>query len=207
MSDPSSPGRARGRRNLLIVAAVFLLPVIGSFALYYGGIWKPSASSAKGELILPPRTLDYSGLRHADGTAFDPKTLEGKWSLIYIGNGECDEVTRTALTYGRQSRLALGKDMQRVQRVFISSGSCPGLIGPGCCDRQYFETEQPGLILLEPASAEAGALIAQFPGDHAHSLYVVDPLNNLMMRHDATRVINKDLLSDLKKLLKLSQIG
>jgi hypothetical protein len=29
----------------------------------------------------------------------------------------------------------------------------------------------------------------------------------LMMRHDASQVINKDLLTDLKKLLKLSHIG
>ena len=39
-----------------------------------------------------------------------------------------------------------------------------------------------------------------------HSLFIVDPLGNLMMRHDASHT-TKDLLSDLKKLLKLSHIG
>ena len=38
------------------------------------------------------------------------------------------------------------------------------------------------------------------------SLYIVDPLGNLMMRHDAAHT-SKDLLTDLKKLLKLSHIG
>ena len=37
-------------------------------------------------------------------------------------------------------------------------------------------------------------------------LYIVDPLGNLMMRFDA-RQNPKGLLSDLKKLLKLSHIG
>ncbi len=204
MPDPTAETRARGRRKFLLVGAVFLLPVIASFALYYGNVWKPSASSAKGELILPPRTLAYTGLRPAGDAAFDPKTLEGKWTLIYIGAGNCDDAAMTALTYGRQTRLALGKDMDRVHRVFISS---PGCTGSDCCEREYLEREQPGLIVLEPESPEGGEFLRQFPGDPARSLYIVDPLNNLMMRHDATRVINKDLLTDLKKLLKLSHIG
>jgi hypothetical protein len=198
MQDSTSAARTRGRRYFLIIAAVFLLPVIASFALYYGGVWKPSASSAKGELIQPPRTLSWPGFRLAGGEAFDAKSLEGKWTLIYIGGGGCDDAATAALTYGRQTRLALGKDMDRVQRVFIR---------PGDCDRVYLEREQPGLILLEPDSAEAGAFLRQFPGDQARSLYIVDPLQNLMMRHDAGEIVNKDLLTDLKKLLKLSHIG
>jgi hypothetical protein len=206
MQDSSSAARARGRRYFLIIAAVFLLPVIASFALYYGGVWKPSASSAKGQLIQPPRTLVYDGLRLAGGQAFDAKTLQGKWTLIYIG-GPCDDATINALTYGRQTRLALGKDMDRVQRVFIRAGQCAALIGADCCDEEYLAREQPGLIVLEATGPEAADLLSAFPGPHATSLYIVDPLNNLMMRHDATRVINKDLLTDLKKLLKLSHIG
>jgi hypothetical protein len=198
MQDPTSAARARGRRYFLVIAAVFLLPVIASFALYYGGVWKPSASSAKGELIQPPRTLSWPGFRLAGGESFDARTLEGKWALIYIGAGKCDDPATTALLYGRQTRLALGKDMDRVQRVFIRAGDC---------DRAYLEREQPGLIVLEPASEEAAAFLRQFPGDQARSLYVVDPLQNLMMRHDAVEVVNKDLLTDLKKLLKLSHIG
>jgi hypothetical protein len=195
--------RARGRRHLLLLAAIFLLPVVAAFALYYGNLWRPQASSAKGELIQPPRTLDFAGLRQAGGGEFDAKTLAGRWSLIYIGDGACDESTRTALTYGRQSRLALGKDMQRVQRVFISTGACRS--AGSCCAREYLEAEQPGLIALQADAATP--LLGQFPGDRAHSLYIVDPLNNLMMRHDAREVVNKALLTDLKKLLKLSQIG
>jgi cytochrome oxidase Cu insertion factor (SCO1/SenC/PrrC family) len=195
MSDP----RARGRRNFLLMAALFFVPVIAVFAMYYGGLWSPPGSAAKGELVHPARPLELAGLRHADGRAASVELFLGKWSLIYIGDGACDGECRTALTYGRQTRIAVGKDMDRVQRVFLTTGNC--------CDQQYLEAEQPGLITLDASSADARAVLAQFPADRRVSLYIVDPLGNLMMRHDATQVINKDLLSDLKKLLKLSHIG
>jgi cytochrome oxidase Cu insertion factor (SCO1/SenC/PrrC family) len=195
MDDP----RARGRRSLLIIAALFFAPVVIAFALYYGDVWRPAGSASKGQLIEPPRPLQVAGLRNADGSAADPKVLEGKWSLIYIGDGACDDDCRTALLYGRQSRLALNNEMTRVQRVFLSTGNC--------CDTQYFAAEQPGIIALDASAPEAAALLAQFPEDRQRSLFIVDPLGNLMMRHDASVITQKNLLSDLKKLLKLSHIG
>jgi hypothetical protein len=194
-----SDARARGRRNVLLLAALFFVPVIAVFAMYYGGLWSPSGSAAKGELVHPARPLEIAGLNHTDGKAAGLETFQGKWSLIYIGDGGCDEACKTALTYGRQTRIAVGKDMDRVQRVLLATGHC--------CDQQYLGTEQQGIVVLDASSADAQKLLAQFPGDRATSLYIVDPLGNLMMRHDATQVINKDLLGDLKKLLKLSHIG
>jgi hypothetical protein len=194
-----SDARPRGQRNVLLVASIFFVPVIVVFALYYGGLWSPSGTSAKGELIHPARPLEVAGLRLPDGKPAGIEAFQGKWSLIYIGDGACDEACRTALTYGRQTRLAAGKDMDRVQRLFITTANC--------CNQEYLDREQQGLVLLDASSPETQKLLAQFPGDRVKSLFVVDPLGNLMMRHDATQVINKDLLTDLKKLLKLSHIG
>ena len=53
--------RRRGRRSLLILAAIFLLPVFVAFALYYGKLWRPAGSASKGELIEPARPLDGVG--------------------------------------------------------------------------------------------------------------------------------------------------
>jgi hypothetical protein len=199
MPDALSPARSRGRRNFLLIAALFLVPVLIVFGLYYGGLWRPSGSSAKGELVHPARPLTIAGVRQLDGSPAGNDLFADKWTLIYIGDGRCDEACRTALTYGRQSRLALNNEMTRVQRVFLSTGNC--------CDKAYLDTEQQGLITLDASAPEAAALLAQFPPQRERSLFIVDPLVNLMMRHDASRVINKDLLTDLKKLLKLSHIG
>ena len=190
--------RRRGRQVLLIIAAIFLLPVIVAFALYYGKLWRPQGSASKGALIEPARPLVVSGLKHADGRPADPDVFAGKWTLIYIGDGACDADCRTALVFGRQTRLALNNEMTRVQRVFLATGNC--------CDSDYFTREQAGLIALDASAPEPAALLAQFPGEREHTLFIVDPLGNLMMRHDAS-LTTKGLLSDLKKLLKLSHIG
>jgi hypothetical protein len=190
--------RRSARRKLLAIAALFFVPVIIAFAMYYGGFGMPSGSSSKGQLINPPRPLSVSGLRAADGS--DAATVfNGKWSLIYIGDGRCDAACRAALVYGRQSRLSLNEKMTRVQRVFLATGNC--------CDRQYLDQEQPGLITLDASAPQAAAFLEQFPADRAETLFIVDPLGNLMMRHDARVLTSKDLLSDLRKLLKLSHIG
>jgi cytochrome oxidase Cu insertion factor (SCO1/SenC/PrrC family) len=188
--------RRRGRQVLLLIAAMFLLPVAIAFALYYGKLWRPAGSSSKGELIMPARPLVAAGLRNPDGSPAALESFQEKWSLIYIGDGACDEACRTALVFGRQTRLALNNEMSRVQRVFLATGHC--------CAREYFAQEQPGLVALDASAAPD--LVAQFPADRAHSLYIVDPHGNLMMRHDASHTTN-DLLSDLKKLLRLSHIG
>ena len=89
--------------------------------------------------------------------------------------------------------------MTRVQRVFLATGNC--------CDNDYFAREHAGLIALDASSPEArGVAGAVSRRTREHSLFIVDPLGNLMMRHDASHT-TKDLLSDLKKLLKLSHIG
>ena len=85
-----------------------------------------------------------------------------------------------------------------MQRVFLATDHC--------CANEYLAAEHVGLILLDASSPEAAKLLAQFPAEQARSLFIVDPLGNLMMRHDASHT-TKDLLSDLKKLLKLSHIG
>jgi hypothetical protein len=103
--------------------------------------------------------------------------------------------------HGRQSRLALNNEMTRVQRVFLATGNC--------CASDYLMAEHPGLIVLDASSPDAAKLLAQFPEARAQSLFIVDPLGNLMMRHDAGAAsqTSKGLLTDLKKLLKLSHIG
>jgi len=190
--------RRRGRRTLLMVAAIFLLPVVLAFALYYGNVWRPMGSSSKGELITPARPLAAEGLKLPDGGAAGADVLQGKWSIVYVGDGACDADCRATLVYGRQSRLALNNEMTRVQIVMLASANC--------CDRGV-EQHVPGIRLLDASSPDAAPMLAQFPDtSRARSLFIVDPLGNLMMRHDAAET-SKDLLTDLKKLLKLSHIG
>lgn len=178
----------RGRRLLFILVALFFVPLAIAFFLYYGPGWRPAGQTNHGELLMPVQALP------ADATAF-----RGKWALVYVGAGRCDEACRTALVFARQTRLSLAQDMQRVVRIFVATGDC--------CDTEYLEREHPGLQRVAVPDPAASSLVAAFPAtERAHSLFIVDPLGNLVMRYDV-RQPPKDLLTDLKKLLKLSHIG
>jgi len=187
--------RARNLRTVGALAAVFFLPLLVSFWMYYGG-WRPAGQSNHGELITPAQPLEPAVLSSVQGG--DSVTLPLRtWTLVYIGGGACDDACRNALHVMRQARLALNQEMARVERVWLVTGDC--------CNREYLEREQAGLLALDAAAG--GALVAQFPpGEREHSIYVIDPLGNLMMRHDA-RDDPKGLLADLRKLLELSHIG
>ena len=82
--------RARNLRLLAGLAGLFLLPLALAFWLYYATDWRPIGTVNHGELIQPPRPLPaYSGL---------PADLfRHKWSLVYIGDGQCDQTCRSAL--------------------------------------------------------------------------------------------------------------
>jgi hypothetical protein len=196
-----NPGelRARNLRTLAVLAALFLAPLALAFFTYYGTDWRPSAHINHGVLITPARPLPEVALRRIDFDAGAPPVFRKHWSLVYVGNGSCGADCREALYVMRQTRLALNNDMTRLERVF--------LVVSGCCDRDFLEREHPGLQLLDASAPQAEALLERLPAaGREHTLFIVDPLGNLVMSYDARNDL-RGLLQDLEKLLRLSHIG
>jgi cytochrome oxidase Cu insertion factor (SCO1/SenC/PrrC family) len=206
--NPAEPGPEvvrRGRRQLLGLAALFFVPLAVAFWLYYGPTdWRPAGGSHKGDLIDPARPLPEIALPTADGPPTEPGFLRGQWSMLYVGDGLCDQRCRQALYLMRQSRIALNKDMDRVQRVLLVTGRC--------CDRGFLAQEHPDLIVARVDDAASAAILEPFPSydgipvSAAGRIYLVDPLGNLLMSYPPSAP-DKALLTDLKKLLRLSHIG
>ncbi len=201
-----TPGalRARNLRTLALLAALFLLPLAIAFFTYYATAWRPSGHVNHGQLITPPRPLPAVPLPRIAldgssdaGTAAAP--FGRTWALLYVGGGECDAPCRDSLYVMRQTRLALNNDMARVARIFLVTGRC--------CDRVFLARDHAGLEVLDASGPAARPVLAQFPNaGREHTLFIVDPLGNLMMSYDA-RANPHGLLEDLKKLLTLSHIG
>jgi len=105
---PDNPTAVRrGRRQLLGLAALFFVPLAVAFWMYYGPTgWRPAGDASKGDLIDPARPLAVLALTTADGTQTKPDFLRGKWSMVYVGDGLCDDRCRKALYLTRQSRIA-----------------------------------------------------------------------------------------------------
>jgi len=205
MNSPDPVAQRRGRRQLLALAALFFVPLAVAFWLYYGSSgWRPAGSANKGDLVDPARPLPAVSLPKADGTPSGDQFLRGKWTMLYVGDGACDERCRKALYLTRQSRVALNKDMDRIQRVFLVTGNC--------CDRAFLAQEHPDLVVVQLDGPDAASLLATIPAyadgpvGSAGRTYLVDPLGNLMMSYSASAP-DKALLTDVKKLLRLSHIG
>jgi len=192
----------RQRRLLVALALLFFAPLAVAFYLYYGSIgWRPGHRVNHGDLIEPPRPLPDMSLpiAAAPGAAAAPTglVLKGKWTLLYVGAGECSAVCRSDLYEMRQVRIALNREMDRVQRVFIAQGAC--------CDWPFLDEQHPDLITVV-ATADAAPLLALLPAGAADRIFLIDPLGNLMMSF-APDAKPKGMLTDLKRLLGLSHVG
>lgn len=192
------------RKPFFIVLGLFAAPLLLAFAVYYGTGWRPTGTTNKGDLITPAVPLPAVTLTTAQGTATDAGFLRNTWTLVHVNAGACDDACRTALAAMRDARLLLGKDINRVSRVFLYSGNC--------CDAAYFDTEQQGLVSASIDSDAGKSLLELFPSlegvqpIEARRTYIVDPLGNLMMSY-APGTDPRSIYQDIKKLLNLSHIG
>lgn len=191
--------RRSGRRQLLLIAALFFVPLVAASWLYLSSSWRPVVGVHHGELIQPPRPLPDTPLVLPDGSPAATDVLRGDWLLVYVEQDVCAEPCRRALTDMRQVRLALDKDATRVRRV---------LLHPGACCEAGFGAEEPDLQLLSATGSEGAALRALFPPSPTGEpgIYIVDPHGNLMMSY-APGGAAPGILRDLERLLRLSHIG
>jgi hypothetical protein len=204
MSESKS-GMRRDQRVLLVLAAIFFVPLFVAW-LWYANVesFRPTESIAKGDLVEPVRTLgSYELAAAGSGPGVTDESLHGRWALIYIGGPVCGEDCRQSLYEMRQVHIALGRDAERAQRVYVIVGAA----SPD--DPAYLAEQHPDLSIVQVAADDPW--LAHFrldgrPVAEAGRIYVVDPLGNLMMRYEASAV-GRDLLDDLKRLFRVSRIG
>jgi cytochrome oxidase Cu insertion factor (SCO1/SenC/PrrC family) len=191
MSD-AAPAR-RSRASLWLIIALAAAPVTASYLLYY--FWPPARTVNYGELI-EPRQLPDVPLALADGSPFRLSQLKGKWVLITVDSGRCDAHCDRKLLYMRQLRLTQGKDMERVERVWlISDDAAPRAEAVAAYEGTWKVRAGDGLAKLFPARDK--------PSEH---IYVIDPLGNLMMRFPRDPD-PRGMIKDLQRLLRASRIG
>ena len=184
--------RTRGRLQFLLIAALFFGPLLFAAWLYYGGdTLQPDARANHGALLEPIVNLEDA----APGSV-----IHGTrgWRLVYAGDDDCGEPCRMGLYKLRQSRLMLGKEMDRLERVFLHGAERP--------DTLLGAEEHQGLVALHDT-----ALQAVLEGKRPRSLpaggyYLIDPHGNLVL-YFSPDIKPRDMVDDIKRLLKLSRIG
>jgi len=189
---------SRGRWKMLAVLAVCAAPVLASYFTYY--VIKPTTHNNYGTLV-DPRSYPVPPLASTtlDGRPEGLDKYKGKWIMLKVGGGECAQACQKQLFTMRQERLMQGKEMDRVERVWLVT------------DRQPLETilirEYDGMHMLHADPAAVAKWLPVDPGTKAEDhIYLIDPLGNLMMRFPADPDPRK-MYKDVNKLLKASSIG
>lgn len=162
-----------GRWKMLLVLLVCAAPVVASYLTYY--VLRPEARAVSGTLIDPQRPLpDLVGLA-PDGRAVNLRSLKGQWLLVMVAGGACNAACQSNLYLQRQLRESLGKEKERVDRVWLVSDAAP-------LDSSLLPALAQATVLRVAPQALAQWLAPQpghALGDH---LFVVDPLGNWMLR-------------------------
>ena len=115
MSDADSAKRQRRARfQMLLIAAVAAFPNVGSYVLYQ--FWRPSSFVNHGELIA---SAGQALPNDDDPMSMAFKQVAGKWVIAMIDEGKCSEQCQKNLYFLRQIRLTQGKEMERIERMWI----------------------------------------------------------------------------------------
>jgi hypothetical protein len=173
--------------QLILVLLVAIGPMILATSMYKLRFWVPDNRSFHGELI-------GNGQSRADlGVQAD----ESRWQLLVSAPGKCAAECQHLVYLARQLQIGLGHDASRASHALAAAQP----VDPDYAARLNREYPQ---LQRYPLDLSRYRNIA--PGIEAPQLWIVDPHGNLVLRYGAD-VIGKDLLNDLRQLLKLSNIG
>lgn len=201
--DPVSPEKVRrGRRTALLLFAIGFGPMIFATIMYYTGWLNPAGHSNNGELIQPPAPLGQMHLEDASGEPladrFGPEAADPEWMMMVV-SGDCTADCEELLYRARQVNIALGKNANRVNRA-----AWLGSVSEDLSER--WDDEYSSMERLTISGGQSPQWPTSISPDQEPRILLVDPFGNVVL-HYGTEHTGKDMLQDLKHLLKLSQIG
>ena len=207
MESESTSPNTRGRKQLVLLVAFFVAPILLAVIMYNtmpaGG---PTKTKNHGDLVTPARPLVDVPLQTVAGEDYKFSDMHKTWVMVYIGKADCDKSCADILYKMRQSRLAQRGEHLRIKRLYISaSGKAkPSLVA--------VLNDHPGLQAVSGNESQTNAVLEQFKlankpdASVANRLYLVDPFGNLMMSYESD-FDPRGLIKDMELLLKISRIG
>jgi hypothetical protein len=184
----------KARIALVVIVALFTAPFIASWYLvFYTDFKKNDIGVQNGSLIHP--VIEVGAIEAiAIGDETKQKLL-GKWTLTGFVSAGCDADCEKLLYTLRQTRLALGKNLDKVGRLVLTDSD--EVLG--------YEEEYKGQKVVKDPE-EYGRLMNKFreiENFDASDVYLIDPYGFIMMRYD--RSMNpKGIIKDVERLIKNS---
>ncbi|CAB9541795.1 hypothetical protein BROOK1789C_1837 [Bathymodiolus brooksi thiotrophic gill symbiont] len=192
----------KNKRTIIIVALMSIIPFMIAWGLTESSTFR-LPSTNRGDLIEPIITTERSELSGMDAfTVKNIKELSGHWVMLnFISGGICDQLCKDAMHATKQIRLMLNKDLTRVRRALIV------MEGKQEASFSSWWEDDLRLLKLQPSKSLLEKIKAYKPeGISNGAIIIMDPLGNLMMHYGAD-FDPYAVKGDLKKLLRISQIG
>jgi hypothetical protein len=194
------------RLALIIIAALFFLPIVLAWLMYSGAIeFQPQATRNLGRLVRPPLPIDWGGVQR-DGEASEPVAamFAGHWLILHAVPGPCLEDCLRDIAELRQVHLAAGRQQTRLRLALLHDFDDPAAAHALQDIYARFQLlENPDGSLWRMLESVAGSSVP--PVSARGSTYLVDPLGNIMLFYAAGSDPN-DLSKDLKRLLTWSKL-
>ncbi len=193
----------KNHRTIIILALMTLIPFSFAWYLTTDPDFRPGSTN-NGKLIIPVVTTERTDFKGVDQFSVDNlKELNGHWVMLnIIPDAECLKVCADAIHATKQLRLMLNKDLTRTRRAVII------MQGKQRVDYQPWWDEDDRLLKVKVNTALAEQLKRLLGGAEMveGQLILMDPLGNLMMQYKSG-FDPYAVKRDLKKLLRISQIG
>ncbi len=175
------------KNTLWILSFVFVAPVLFGGAFYF---FAPHFFTNKtlnyGELIEPAIIINIDDIKNQ--TKF-----KQKWTLVYK-NKTCARMCLEILEEMKTIHLLANDKIKRIQRLFISESDIPK------GTKRIIQQQD----TLYYRNKKKFSKFAHFP---ENSLFLMDPLGNVILRYDTNMLDIKAVVKDLERLLKYSYIG
>lgn len=193
--------RSAPRLALLGILALFVAPLVLAWLMYSGAIaFRPEHTENRGQLVIPPEPLEWTWV-HQQPPRASARRLDGAWVVLLPIPGDCGPACLQRVHMLRQVRRAAGRHADRLRMAVLLPVAAPGGLAATLRDID------PELYLLsQPSAAFDAALQRSAAATGQASLYLVDPLGNVMMTYRATDDMIK-LRDDLDTLLTWSKLG
>jgi len=183
------PAGSRSRFAPLVIAVIFLLPMVGAWVAftYFPEQMRTLGTTNFGTFIQPPKPVSLEGLERVAGSAPADALFEGKWTYLYLDRSACGERCQSHLYETRQVRLTQGKEIHRLQRIFVLTDDADlDTLLP------FVRAEHPQLTVLRGEAGELARIGAELRTDSndplsAQRIYVIDPLGRAMMYYEPAR--------------------
>jgi hypothetical protein len=176
----------RSRATLVALFLVALAPIAGAYFLYYSvrdeGPW---GTSNRGTLLAPGTSAASMGVVEPTAEA----ALSRHWWLVLVADDACIAECAVAAERLRALQILLNKDAERLRRGVVLHGATAG----------------DAFAALRRGDPRLVRLDGDFPG-MTQGIYLIDPLGNVVLHYPYDQA-GKPVLEDVKKLMKVSQIG